>query len=318
VAEDKKGPPSGGKKDSKKGDSKSAPPAVSDLSVPYQILFWMIILAGMLKFLFMVPGLSSFVFGPNKPDNAVLSFFYSDVGTSETRYDIGSEVKNFKEVLVMDSPLGEVVGTQKRGVIGFVRSDVVEFGGESYIRINYENGSDGWVNVRDLGGSTLVYGIFSTISFIYKIIIVLGSIFSLIFLIGIIYARRKSKEIESRYKKILEVVPEETTPQVRNEKWERVLAHINSQNSSDWRLAILEADIILEELLGKMNYDGQTIGDRLKNIEKSDFLNLDNAWEAHKVRNEIAHKGADFMISQREAQRVVGLYEQVFKELHFI
>ncbi len=105
---------------------------------------------------------------------------------------------------------------------------------------------------------------------------------------------------------------------VVNKRWDKILEHINSQNPSDWRLAILECDIILDEMLTKMSYHGETLSDKLKAVEKSDFLTIDQAWEAHRVRNSIAHEGSNFQITDREARRVVSLYEDVFKEFHFI
>ncbi|MES2087860.1 MAG: hypothetical protein V4467_02595 [Patescibacteria group bacterium] len=103
-----------------------------------------------------------------------------------------------------------------------------------------------------------------------------------------------------------------------NPRWEKITHHINSTNPSDWRLAILECDIILDEMLTKMGYHGDTLADRLKGVEKSDFLTIDQAWEAHRVRNAIAHDGSNFQITDREAKRVVGLYEMVFKEFKYI
>ena len=105
---------------------------------------------------------------------------------------------------------------------------------------------------------------------------------------------------------------------VSNKRWEKIVEHIGSDNSSDWRLAILECDIILDEMLTKMSYHGETVADKLKVVEKSDFLSIDKAWEAHRVRNAIAHEGSNFQITDREARRVVSLYEEVFKEFHFI
>ncbi len=101
-------------------------------------------------------------------------------------------------------------------------------------------------------------------------------------------------------------------------RWGVILEHINSVNPSDWRLAILECDIILDEMLTKMSYHGETISDKLKAVEKSDFLTIDKAWEAHRVRNAIAHEGSNFQITDREVKRVVGLYEEVFREFRYI
>ncbi len=103
-----------------------------------------------------------------------------------------------------------------------------------------------------------------------------------------------------------------------NEKWQKVLEHMNSSNSSDWKLAILECDIMLSDLLEKMGYLQESIGEKLKAIEPSDFTNIELAWEAHKIRNAIAHEGSDYLINEREAKRVVGLYEAVFREFELI
>lgn len=102
------------------------------------------------------------------------------------------------------------------------------------------------------------------------------------------------------------------------EKWSRILTHIESANVNDWSLAIIEADIILGEILDKLGYHGESIGEKLKQVEKGDFKTLNEAWEAHKVRNAIAHQGSDFVMNQREAKRVIGLYRQVFEEFYHI
>jgi len=93
---------------------------------------------------------------------------------------------------------------------------------------------------------------------------------------------------------------------------------MESHNESDWKLAILESDIMLDELLDKSGYHGVTMSDKLKQVDKSDFNTIDLAWEAHKIRNMVAHEGSEFAINSREAQRVIKLYEQVFKEFKYI
>lgn len=101
-------------------------------------------------------------------------------------------------------------------------------------------------------------------------------------------------------------------------KWKEIQGLVNSTNVSDWRLAILEADIMLDAVLEKMGVQGDSIGDKLKSIDKGDLPNIQNAWEAHLVRNQIAHEGSDFRIDQREAKRIIGLYESVFSHFYHI
>ncbi len=147
---------------------------------------------------------------------------------------------------------------------------------------------------------------------------VLAIVLTIIMIFCIIYVYRKLSQLR-RDEHILMyplAVPEPTA--VSNPKWERVVKHIESTNENDWRLAVLESDIMLADLLETFGLPGETIGEKLKAVEKSDFLTIDSAWEAHKVRNQIAHEGADFMLSQREARRVIELYRAVFEEFHII
>jgi len=102
------------------------------------------------------------------------------------------------------------------------------------------------------------------------------------------------------------------------EKWERIIKLAESQNQSDWRLSIIEADIILDDLLMKLQLPGATMGEKLEAVEKSDFTTIESAWEAHKFRNSIAHEGNDFLVNQREIHRIISLYEAVFKEFYLV
>ena len=146
---------------------------------------------------------------------------------------------------------------------------------------------------------------------------------SLLFIMGIIYVKFKIGQMERAKKLETKIKQAEEKKVIRqaaseNKKWKKVIEHVTSPNPSDWRLSILEADILLGELLTKMGYKGEGIGEQLKSVEPSDFTSLNEAWEAHKIRNSIAHEGSDFVLSQREAKRVIGLFEQVFKEFYFI
>lgn len=152
---------------------------------------------------------------------------------------------------------------------------------------------------------------------------IISVIISGLFLLFIVVLSRKIGKI--RVAQRLTVYPssnieiETNAPQkMVNKKWEKVLMHANSSNQSDWRLAIIEADILLDELLDVQGYRGDTMGDKLKSIEKSDFSTLDEAWEAHKIRNLIAHEGSDFMLNERETRRIIGLYKKIFNEFKFI
>lgn len=172
----------------------------------------------------------------------------------------------------------------------------------------------------ELVGATGSPGVF-TLIFVFRVI---SLALCVLLIFGIIYTYRRFIEVKKKLyapiKPPKEISYDIQAPvqQYVNPKWSKVLEHINSPNPADWRLAILEADIILNDMLDKMGYAGSTLGDRLKSVEASDFDTLQEAWEAHKVRNAIAHEGSDLALTKPEAERVIKLFEKVFKEFKYI
>ena len=94
----------------------------------------------------------------------------------------------------------------------------------------------------------------------------------------------------------------------KNAQWDRVVLLANSGEESDWRRAILEADIMLGNILQIRGYRGQTIGDMLKTANPIQFTTLDLAWKAHKVRNDIAHGGESFTLTGRETRATIDMF----------
>ncbi len=104
----------------------------------------------------------------------------------------------------------------------------------------------------------------------------------------------------------------------KNERWRKTLTYLFSESSSDWKLAIIEADAMLEDLMNELGFKGDNLGEKLKNAAQDSFKNLSLAWEVHTIRNKIAHEGLNYEISQHEAKRVIALYEQIFQQYGFI
>ena len=101
-------------------------------------------------------------------------------------------------------------------------------------------------------------------------------------------------------------------------RWRHVLEEAGTGNERSWRLAILEADIMLNELLDTLGLRGETMADKMKKADPATFQTIDLAWEAHRFRNVIVHEGSTQVLNAREVRRIIGLYEKIFREFKFI
>jgi uncharacterized membrane protein len=161
---------------------------------------------------------------------------------------------------------------------------------------------------------------------------VLATIFVIILITIILYLLVRLYEIEQEGKPKKDSKTTSKTVNVLNDSgtlvqnvevkenpvWASVRSKLLSDNQSDWRLAIIEADIYLDRVLDQKGFYGDTLGDKLKQIDPEKLPSVQIAWEAHKVRNRIAHDGADFTLTMPEARRVLSYYEIVFRDLEVI
>ncbi len=242
-----------------------------------------------------------------------------------------------KEIQVRRQPGGQILGLQKRLTDGKLMEGPIEQFQTLWWRVNFKDAPSGWVEYDSL---TSKKKILKTIYFpqtFYKTYKPIGWILSIILLIVVLILRSKinrENKIAAKKRDVQDEQAEKenilmandardilglpTEDQFRNTRWEHILELMKSKSQNDWRQAIIEADIILDEMLRRMSYDGLSIGDMLKKVDPADFATLQKAWEAHKFRNEIAHTGSEFKLSKSEADRVINLFKSVFDEFYYI
>ena len=145
---------------------------------------------------------------------------------------------------------------------------------------------------------------------------------STLFLMGIVYSMIRYEQLSHLEQEALREAErayrQGSNGAAEDSRWQQVLSHVSSENPNDWRLAIIEADIMLDELLNSLGFVGSSIGEKLKTANTASFASLQDAWDAHKVRNDIAHRGSDFVLTKRIAQDTIAQYKRVFEEFKFI
>jgi hypothetical protein len=100
-------------------------------------------------------------------------------------------------------------------------------------------------------------------------------------------------------------------------KWESVLEKLEKGDENSYKLAVIEADKIFDDILKRIGYQGEDMGERLKQITSAQLSNIDEVWQAHKVRNQIVHN-PDFHLTHTQAKRAVEIYQRALEDLEAI
>jgi len=139
-----------------------------------------------------------------------------------------------------------------------------------------------------------------------------SAILLLMFVINFVRTDRFLRARANLLKTLIPPRPAQSSP--LGSRWEEIQRHLDSTREAEWKFAVIEADSLVDDILKASGYPGDTMGERLKNIDKTQILSIDGLWEAHKIRNRLAHD-TNYFLRYGEAKRAIRLYEEVLKEL---
>lgn len=154
---------------------------------------------------------------------------------------------------------------------------------------------------------------------IVSVLKIISIIFSLFFLISIIILIFKIKEnIRKSIEMVFESIALPDSPKkIDNQQWQSVLSKLENEGESSYKLAVIEADKIFDDLLKRMGYQGDDMGERLKQVSSDQLAHISQVWQAHKIRNRLVHE-LDFQLKKHEAKQIIEIYQKALNDLEAI
>jgi len=95
--------------------------------------------------------------------------------------------------------------------------------------------------------------------------------------------------------------------------WLGIEQQLKRNDDSSFYLTILNADKLLDQALRERGFKGETMGERMKTAKKT-WTNENHVWNAHKLRNRIAHE-TNVRVSFDETRRALVAFKQALKDL---
>lgn len=97
-------------------------------------------------------------------------------------------------------------------------------------------------------------------------------------------------------------------------QWLKIVSRLESGLESEYKLAVIEADSLFDEVLKNMGYKGESLGERLDKVSPDVISNLQEINFAHKVRNSIVHD-PDYHLSYEDAKKILDIFGKTLTEL---
>ena len=131
---------------------------------------------------------------------------------------------------------------------------------------------------------------------------------------GIIFTATQSNYLNKRVEEWMDYLGYGDVGKMRRLKaWKQIVRKMRSVNPVDWKLAVMEADRIFDDMIRAAGYRAVAADDRYKQITPEFVANFDDIQAVHKIRNRCAQE-PDFAISKEEAVGVLRIYKKAFQE----
>lgn len=99
--------------------------------------------------------------------------------------------------------------------------------------------------------------------------------------------------------------------------WAKITRRLERHSESEYKLAIIEADGFLNEILEKMGYQGATLGERLNRVPDGVLPNMQDVREAYETRSNIVHD-PNYKITPEESKKTIAIYEKALQDLEVL
>lgn len=149
----------------------------------------------------------------------------------------------------------------------------------------------------------------------FTIIQILSALVSAALFTMSIYLLVQTGIVRNRIDKINDIILKKEPHKERvRSSWDDIERHFFAGDDNDLKIALIEADNLLDETLHDAGVVGTSLAERLQRVSVERLPNVEDVWQAHKIRNRIAHE-AGFVMKRDLAERALTIYEKALEHL---
>jgi len=96
--------------------------------------------------------------------------------------------------------------------------------------------------------------------------------------------------------------------------WNKIVRRVKTNIETEYKLAVIEADLLLNDVLSRLGYEGKTMDVRLGRVTKGTFSSIESILAADQVYQKLV-QGEDYKLDYEETKRLVNIFRQALTEL---
>jgi hypothetical protein len=124
--------------------------------------------------------------------------------------------------------------------------------------------------------------------------------------------RKRKEALEKKIKKDISKIsspPLKETP-IENKEWERIFDKLRSSKKIGYKIALIDADRLLDKKLKDLGVRGRNLSERIENVSETLIPNIKELKKARGMVNQILREDKEF--SRKEIEEGVKIYKKAY------
>ncbi len=97
-------------------------------------------------------------------------------------------------------------------------------------------------------------------------------------------------------------------------QWVKISKRLEPGKAEDYKMSLIEADSLLDDVLKRMGFKGENMKERLEQIDAKTLPDIESIKKANKLRNSIVYD-SDYDLSLDKAKETLRIYEKALRDL---
>ncbi len=99
-----------------------------------------------------------------------------------------------------------------------------------------------------------------------------------------------------------------------DKNWMKILQRLESELETEYKLSVIEADLLLNDVMKRLGYEGKNLSEKLERVKPEVFKELQLLKEADQIYQNLVYD-TSYHLTQSDAKRIIAEFERALTEL---
>lgn len=99
-----------------------------------------------------------------------------------------------------------------------------------------------------------------------------------------------------------------------DKKWMKILQRLESELETEYKLSVIEGDLLLNDVMKRLGYEGKDLAEKLGRVKPGVFSELENLKKSDQIYQNLIYD-TSYHLTQSDAKRIIAEFERALTEL---